>query len=435
MDTISRSACTALGLAAGLAALLAVPPTARGGLVDTPLPSFGDGQRAQISVLIPAFIKRTNVESAVICTNLSLAPMDIGLELFDETGTLRNSVATGDGGILAVPVGATVTIATGAIAALHENQAITLNTAGNGANNLRNGSARIVSTGIDFACVALAMDRLHTVQDPAICPTCPPPGFTTLPTITQCSQATCDDGNPCTVDGCDVTGACTHAATPDGTTCDDGNPCTMQDTCNAGVCSGRPVVCGADTPCDLVGTCDPGTGQCGAIPPVSMCIPGGGKAATDCAAEWVVANPNNPRGVNSKMQVCKQGDPLCDFDIDPRQCTFHIRICLDNHDLNLPSCQPGSVSTYELRSPPPRSAAAQTMLAAVAALAPSSRSGKRHNRVNFNPPDATTSNCTPVLPVPVRLAHPVAIQVQATSPSRIRDTDKLLLKCVRRLHR
>ncbi len=435
MDTISRSSSTALGLAAGLSALLALPPSARGGLVDTPLPSFSDGQSAQSSILLPAFIKRNNVESAVICTNFSSAPMDIGLELFDETGTLRNSVATGDGAILGVPVGATVTIATGVIAALHEDQAITLNTAGNGANNLRNGSARIVSTGVDVACVALAMDRFHTVQDPAVCPTCPPPSFTTLPTFSQCSPAICDDGNPCTVDGCDVTGACTHSAAPDGTSCEDGNPCTMEDACNSGVCSGRPVVCGADTPCDQEGACDPSTGQCGAIPPVSMCIAGGGKHATDCAAEWVVINPSNPRGVNSNMQVCKQGDPLCDFDIDPKQCTFHVRICLDNHDLNLPSCQPGSISTYELRSPPPRSATAQSMLAAVAALAPSSRGGKRQNRVSFNPPDATASNCTPLLPVRVPLAHPLIVQVQATSPTRTRDKDKLRLKCVRQLRR
>ncbi len=435
MDAVLRSARTALGLAAGLSVLLALPPTARGGLIDTPLPTFGDGQRAQFSVLIPAFIKRSNVEGAVICTNLSLAPMDIGLELFDETGTLRNSVATGDGAFLGVPAGVTVTVATGAIAALHEDQAITLNTAGNGANNLRNGSGRIVSTAVEVGCVALAMDRLHTVQDPAVCPTCQPPSFTTLPTVPQCSPARCDDGNPCTVDSCDVTGACTHVVAPDGSSCDDGNPCTMQDACNGGVCSGTPVVCGADTPCDLVGACDPRTGQCGAIAPISMCIPGGGKPATDCAAEWVVANPNNPRGVNSRVQLCKQGDPLCDFDIDPRQCTFHLRICLDNHDLNLPSCQPGSVSTYELRSPAPRSAAAQAMLTAVAALAPSSQSGKRHNRVSFNPPDATASNCTPLLPLPVRLGHPVAVQVLATSPTRIRDTDKLLLKCVRRLKR
>jgi hypothetical protein len=334
-----------------------------------------------------------------------------------------------------------VTVATGAIAALHEDQMITLNTAGTGANYLRNGSGRIVSTGSDIGCVALAMDREHTVQDPATCPSCQPPSFTTLrtvppttPTVTPCSPPTCDDGNPCTIDTCHQ-GICIHVTAPDGAVCDDGNPCTMQDACNAGVCSGTPVVCGEDTPCDQAGACDPGTGQCGAIAPVSMCIPGGGKPATDCAAEWVVVNPNNPRGANSKVQVCKEGDHLCDFDVAPQQCTFHLRICLDNHDLKLPSCQPGAVSTYELRSPASRSAAGQAMLAAVAALAPSVLGGKRHNRVSFNPPDTTVSNCTPALPVPVPLAHSVVVQVQATSPARIRDTDKLRLMCVRRLKR
>ena len=145
------------------------------------------------------------------------------------------------------------------------------------ANNLRNGSGRIVSTSVEFGCVAFAMDRQHTVEDPAVCSTCQPPSLATLPTFTPCSPTLCDDGNPCTVDGCDVTGACTHVAGADGTACDDGNPCTTQDTCNAGVCSGSPIVCGTDTPCDQVASCDPGTGQCGAIPPVSMCVPGGGK--------------------------------------------------------------------------------------------------------------------------------------------------------------
>ena len=426
---------TALSLTAGLVALLGLPSVTSAGVIDTPLPTFSDGQPAQFSVVIPAVIKNNGVETAVVCTNLASGPIDMGLEVFDETGALRNSVPSGSGAFLSVPVGATVTVATGAIAALFEDQAISLNAAGTGANNLRNGSGRIVSTSVEFGCVAFAMDRQHTVEDPAVCSTCQPPSLATLPTFTPCSPTLCDDGNPCTVDGCDVTGACTHVAGADGTACDDGNPCTTQDTCNAGVCSGSPIVCGTDTPCDQVASCDPGTRQCGAIPPVSMCVPGGGKPATDCAAEWVVANPGNPRGVNSNLQVCKQGDPLCDFDIDPRQCTFHLRICLNNHDLNLPNCQPGSVSAYELRSPPPRSTAARTMLAAVATLAPSSRGGKRHNLVSFDPPDATASSCTALLPVRVPLAHTVVVQLQATSPTRTRDRDKLRLKCARRLRR
>src|SRR5689334_2030263 len=137
LGTVLRSACTALGLGAGLSVLFALAPPARGGVIDTPLPSFSDGQGAQFSVVIPAMIKNNGVESAVVCTNLSSGPMDIGLELFDETGALRNSVATGAGAFVGVPVGATVTVGTGAIAALHEDQVITLNTAGTGANNLR----------------------------------------------------------------------------------------------------------------------------------------------------------------------------------------------------------------------------------------------------------------------------------------------------------
>jgi hypothetical protein len=47
----------------------------------------------------------------------------------------------------------------------------------------------------------------------------------------------CDDGNPCTSDGCDA-GACVHVALPDGTPCDDGKLCTTQEMCSAGACVG-----------------------------------------------------------------------------------------------------------------------------------------------------------------------------------------------------
>jgi hypothetical protein len=40
----------------------------------------------------------------------------------------------------------------------------------------------------------------------------------------------CDDGDPCTKDGCDPASGCTHEAWPDGTPCGDGV------TCSAGLC-------------------------------------------------------------------------------------------------------------------------------------------------------------------------------------------------------
>ena len=51
----------------------------------------------------------------------------------------------------------------------------------------------------------------------------------------------CDDGDPCTMDVCDVTVGCLHEAASDGTACDDGNSCTTDDACSAGVCAGTTV--------------------------------------------------------------------------------------------------------------------------------------------------------------------------------------------------
>jgi len=134
----------------------------RAGVQDTPLPTFSDGQAAQLAALIPGAIKDNNVETVVICTNLAPAPLDVGLEVFDETGALRNSIAT-------------------------------LNTAGSGTNNLRNGSGRVVASGAPLGCIALAVDHLHTIEDPAVCATCQPPRLTTVPVLA--GAISCGDVN------------------------------------------------------------------------------------------------------------------------------------------------------------------------------------------------------------------------------------------------
>src|SRR2546426_6310763 len=188
-------------LVALLVVVAAGGASVRAGVQDTPLPTFSDGHVAQLAALIPGAIRDNNVETVVICTNLAPAALDVGLEVFDETGALRNSIAAGDGAFLNVAPGVTVTVGTGAVAALHEDRTLTLNTAGSGTNNLRNGSGRGVAGGAPLGCVALAVDRLGTVQDPAVCPTCQPPSLVTGPPIPACSPPPGDDGNPCTVDG------------------------------------------------------------------------------------------------------------------------------------------------------------------------------------------------------------------------------------------
>ena len=408
-------------------ALLGSGATALAGVQDAPLPTFSDGKASQLVVLIPTAIKNNFLDTDVICTNLAPQAVDIGLEVFDQTGTRGNSIGSANGAAVGVPPGATVTIGTGETKILHEDHVIVLEAP---VTNLRNGSARVVATDARVGCVAFAVDALHTIDAPPS--NLPPPALLPLSASTPCSPAACDDGNACTVDGCDNAGKCTHTPAPDGATCDDGNACTTTDACAAGVCRGTAVTCGADTPCHQVATCDPSTGQCTQTAPFSNCVPGGGKKTTDCGAEWVVENPHNPKGRTRSVQVCRQGDPSCDFDSDTGQCSFLVRVCLSNTDANLPVCTPGQIATYELRQPTPGSRNAETLLTAIAALAPSSRGGKRLSQVSFSPPAAATDQCTAGLPLVVPLRRMLAVKARATSPVGLRDTDKLKLKCTRK---
>ena len=54
-------------------------------------------------------------------------------------------------------------------------------------------------------------------------------------------EIACDDGDPCTVDGCDPTTGCTIE--PIDGPCDDGDPCTIDDSCASGTCKGEPLDC------------------------------------------------------------------------------------------------------------------------------------------------------------------------------------------------
>jgi len=141
---------------------------AAAGPTDTPLPTFSDGRPAVNVYVAPGVIKNNNLETDFVCTNLDAVAVDIGLEVFDETGALRNSVAAGSGAFLNVGVGKTVTVGTAGTAELHEDQTLLLNTAGSGLNNLRNGSGRVIATSKNIVCNAVVLDKLHTVQDPAV---------------------------------------------------------------------------------------------------------------------------------------------------------------------------------------------------------------------------------------------------------------------------
>ncbi len=70
--------------------------------------------------------------------------------------------------------------------------------------------------------------------------------------------ADCDDGNPCTDDGCQPNSGCTHVAND--AACDDGNACTLDDKCQAGQCQGKlPLACNDDNVC-TTDSCSPDQG-------------------------------------------------------------------------------------------------------------------------------------------------------------------------------
>lgn len=164
------------GVAAWVIAALAVA-----GPADTPLPTFSDGKPAVAVYYAFGVIKNNNLETDFVCTNIDAASQDIALQVFDETGALRNDLgANANGEFLAVAPGATVTVGTSGTQVLHEDQTLNLNAAGSTANLLRNGSARIVGTSKNVSCSAMLVDKLHRIEDP-LTSSLPPPTMTNIP--------------------------------------------------------------------------------------------------------------------------------------------------------------------------------------------------------------------------------------------------------------
>ena len=203
--------------------LLSLGRPAAAGLGDTPLPTFADGTPAQAVYTALGVIKNNNLETDFVCTSLDSAPVDVGIQVFDETGALRNDVTAagtlcnggtraglactvdssldtvngcpgatcpgccvlGSGAMLAVAPGRTVTIGTAGTAELHEDATLAMNTAGNGLPNLRNGSGRVVATSLNVFCTAMLVDKLHTICNPAAAIPCtlPPPTIVTIPLV------------------------------------------------------------------------------------------------------------------------------------------------------------------------------------------------------------------------------------------------------------
>ena len=103
----------------------------------------------------------------------------------------------------------------------------------------------------------------------------------------------CDDKNPCTQDSCDLAKGCTQVA-DDGKPCDaDGTACTAGDTCQGGGCkAGNLTVCDDGNPC-TTDTCAAG---CQHVNNTLPCADDGNPCTSDACVGGSCGHPAKVNG-------------------------------------------------------------------------------------------------------------------------------------------
>jgi hypothetical protein len=132
--------------------------------------------------------------------------------------------------------------------------------------------------------------------------------------------------------------------------------------------------------------------------PLSQLARGGGAAATDCVAEWLVLPATDTRSDGTPLDrvTCQDGDPTCDADSTPGECTLRVGICLGMSDSRLPACTPVAVDTYDVLRPSANAAGTdeanlQTLRAALRALGAAPPAGSCTPAVALRVPVAVSS--------------------------------------------
>ncbi len=165
-----------------------------------------------------------------------------------------------------------------------------------------------------------------------------------------CETLVCEDGNPCTTDGCDPATGCRY--TPNNQACDDGDPCTVGDNCLQGECAGvqEPACdCTVDADCEALDDGDPCTGVLVCV--ASQCTLQQGSVVT-CAPSTTpctVAVCDTATGacIDSPIifgDTCDDGDACTDNDV----CLQGVckpgaaRDCDDGEGCTVDTCDPAS---------------------------------------------------------------------------------------------
>jgi sugar lactone lactonase YvrE len=155
------------------------------------------------------------------------------------------------------------------------------------------------------------------------------------------------------------------------------------------------------------------------------CSPGGGSRKSDCFAEF-----NTGLGSGQRI-TCKDGDPACDTDSTPRQCTVSIKMCFGVADPRLTKCTPKGVTSVQLLKPK-GGGAAQPLIAALGGMHGASAGGGTKPLVTFGGAatgcSARTSVVVPITKKKGKLTIRTVTSAGGGKPSR--DPDTLVIVCV-----
>ena len=149
--------------------------------------------------------------------------------------------------------------------------------------------------------------------------------------LDPCVTAFCDDGNDCTVDGCDSSGGeavCDNDPLPDGASCDDDDSCTDGESCQNGACDGGEAADCDDGNVCTDDVCDPEEG-CTHTNNNAPCGNGDFCDGAETCSEGACSSPGDacPAG-----QHCDEERDRCSECTNDSDCV----------EAGLPACEPES---------------------------------------------------------------------------------------------
>ncbi len=177
----------------------------------------------------------------------------------------------------------------------------------------------------------------------------------------------CDDGNPCTVDGCDTKTGCSHASAGQ-VPCSDGDACTAGDLCQSGQCAGKAANCDDGNPCTSDG-CDKQLGcnhqlAAGSCDDADACTKDDACAAGGCKGTAVTCSDSNPCTTDTctassgcqfaqvaDNTACKDGDACSeDQHCQGGKCQGSPVICSDGNPCTADSCAPDLGCVFTIKT-------------------------------------------------------------------------------------